>query len=67
MFQFWKRDPLAIPISNEYILIYKLNYIHNNPIKEKCILAILPEDYRFSSAIFYKYGKDEFGFLIHFR
>jgi REP element-mobilizing transposase RayT len=67
MFQFWKRDPLAIPISNEHILIDKLNYIHNNPIKDKWKLAILPEDYRFSSASFYKYGKDEFGFLTHVR
>lgn len=66
-FQFWKRDPLAIPLSNENILIEKLNYIHNNPIKEKWSLANLPEDYRFSSASFYKTGFDEFNFLTHFR
>jgi REP element-mobilizing transposase RayT len=28
-FQFWKRDPLAIPISSEKIFISKLEYIHN--------------------------------------
>ena len=66
-FQFWKRDPLAIPLSNENILIEKLNYIHNNPIKEKWSLANLPEDYRFSSANFYQTGFDEFNFLTHFR
>jgi putative transposase len=66
-FQFWKRDPLAIPLSNDDILIQKLNYIHNNPIQEKWKLAVLPEEYRFSSASFYMFDKDEFGFLTNFR
>jgi REP element-mobilizing transposase RayT len=66
-FQFWKRDPLAIPLSNENILIDKLDYTHNNPVKEKWKLAINPEDYRFSSASFYTSGNDEFNFLSHFR
>jgi len=34
-YHFWKRDPLAIQISNENILIEKMDYIHNNPVKEK--------------------------------
>ena len=66
LFQFWKRDPLAIPLSNEHILIEKLQYIHNNPVKDKWKLATQPEAYRFSSASFYASGKDEFGFLTHF-
>ena len=65
--QFWKRDPLAIPLTSEENLIQKLEYIHNNPIKEKWKLALLPEEYRWSSASFYKNGSDEFGFLTHFR
>jgi REP element-mobilizing transposase RayT len=65
--QFWKRDPLAIPLSNEDILIQKLDYIHNNPIKGKWKLSCLPEEYRWSSANFYKNGIDEFGFLTHFK
>ena len=65
--QFWKRDPLAIPLTCEENLIQKLEYIHNNPIKEKWKLALLPEEYRWSSASFYKNGSDEFGFLTHFR
>ena len=32
--QFWKRDPLAVPLSSEEILIQKLDYIHNNPIRK---------------------------------
>jgi len=67
LFQFWKRDPLAIPLSNEQILIDKLTYIHNNPVREKWKLAACPEDYRFSSAAFYTLGKDEFNFLSHFK
>jgi putative transposase len=65
--QFWKRDPLAIPLSSEENLIQKLEYIHNNPIKEKWKLSNSPEDYRWSSAGFYKNGIDEFGFLTHFK
>jgi putative transposase len=65
--QFWKRDPLAIPLSSEEILIQKLDYIHNNPIREKWQLAKQPQEYRFSSANFYFNGIDEFKFLKHFR
>ena len=33
----------------------KLNYIHNNPVKEEFVY--LPEDYKYSSAIDYAGGK----------
>jgi len=65
-YQFWKRDPLAIPISTEEIFYQKLNYIHNNPTTEKWKLAELPEAYRWSSANFYENGHDEFGILTHY-
>ena len=65
-FQFWKRDPLAIPIDSEKIFYQKLDYIHLNPTTEKWQLAKLPEDYRWSSASFYENGIDEFGILKHF-
>jgi len=65
-FQFWKRDPLAIPISSKEILIQKLDYIHNNPLREKWKLADTPENYRWSSARFYSGKSDEFGILTHF-
>jgi REP element-mobilizing transposase RayT len=66
LYQFWKRDPLAIPLSNKKNLIQKLEYIHNNPVKEKWQLAKLPEDYRWSSAGFYMGMPDEFGILTHY-
>ncbi len=66
-YQFWKRDPLAIPLSTDDVLMQKLDYIHDNPIKEKWNLCKHPEDYRWSSASFYHSGYDEFEFLRDFR
>ncbi|MFP5039824.1 transposase [Parasediminibacterium sp. JCM 36343] len=66
-FQFWKRDPLAIQISSEIILMDKLKYIHNNPIKEKWSLCRYPEEYLWSSARFYLDGSDQFGIVKDFR
>lgn len=67
IFQFWKRDPLAIPLSKESIIVQKLDYIHDNPIKEKWNLCTHPEDYKWSSANFYETGIDQFNILKHFR
>jgi putative transposase len=65
-YQFWKRDPLAIPLSTLSIFEQKQAYIHNNPIQEKWKLSNSPEEYRWSSAQFYKTGYDEFNFLTNF-
>ncbi len=62
-FQFWKRDPLAIPLLNEKIFFQRLKYIHDNPVRDKWNLCEWPEDYRWSSARFYKDGYDEFRIL----
>ena len=66
-YQFWKRDPLAIPLTKESTLIQKLDYIHDNPIKEKWNLCSNAEDYEWSSANFYQTGVDKYGILTHFR
>ena len=66
-YQFWKRDALAIPLTTDEILIQKLDYVHDNPIKERWNLCEYPESYRWSSASFYQTGVDEFGILTHFR
>ena len=65
--QFWKRDALAIPITSEAIFEQKLEYIHNNPVREKWQLCQYPNEYRWSSAKFYFDGKDEFNFLNHYK
>ncbi|MBI2731598.1 MAG: transposase [Sphingobacteriales bacterium] len=65
-YQFWKRDPLAIPVTSENAFLQKLEYIHNNPVKEKWSLSKYPEEYRWSSANFYQHGVDEFELLTHY-
>ena len=66
-YQFWKRDPLAIAVNTEKIFLSKLDYIHNNPVKEKWGLCSYPEEYYWSSAKFYMEGKDEFKMLTHYK
>ena len=66
-YQFWKRDPLAIAIDTEKTFLSKLDYIHNNPVKEKWKLCSYPEEYYWSSAKFYMEGKDEFNMLTHYK
>ena len=65
-YQFWKRNPLSVYCYSTTVTEQKLDYIHNNPIKEKWNLASLPEDYFYSSARFYLHNKDDFGFLTHY-
>ena len=66
-YNFWERDPLAIAMTMEASLLQRLAYIHRNPINPKWSLAILPEEYRWSSAKFYEFGIDEFGILSDYR
>lgn len=65
--EFWKRDPLAIPLSTIKILEQKMEYIHNNPVVERWALCKLSEDYRWSSAKFYLNGVDEFGLVTNYK
>jgi putative transposase len=62
-YQFWQRDSLAIEIWNRTVAEQKLNYMHNNPISGKWQLSKDDISYQYSSARFYEYGIDEFGFL----
>ncbi len=63
-YQFWQRNPLCVDLYNNEIIIEKLNYIHNNPVKAE--LCKKDTDYKFSSAKFYKELGDEFEFLARF-
>ena len=42
--QIWERNPLLFALDNTDTLLQKLNYIHNNPCKEKWLLAENPAD-----------------------
>ena len=64
-YQFWERNALSIEIWSEKVLLEKLKYMHENPVRAG--ICRLPEDYKYSSAIFYRFGKDNWGFLTHIR
>lgn len=64
-YQFWERNPLSVEIWAETVLIQKLNYIHENPVRAG--LCRYPEEYKYSSALLYHTGIDDWGFLTHFR
>ena len=62
--QIWKRRPLSVDLYTREVLLQKLNYIHNNPVKAG--LCSLPEEYDYSSAAFYLKGDTSFEFLTHY-
>lgn len=64
-YEFWQRDPLAFELTQRETAIQKLEYIHNNPMTPKWLLAKCKEDYYYSSAAFYAAGVNDFGFLKH--
>ena len=64
-YQFWERNPLSVEIWSEKVSLQKLKYIHENPVKAG--ICKYPDDYKYSSVLLYKYGKDNWGFLTHLR
>jgi len=62
-YQIWERNPLSIDIWSREVLWQKLQYMHLNPVRAG--VYRLPEEYHWSSAMFYHTGKDNFGFLTH--
>jgi hypothetical protein len=53
-----ERNTLSIDIFSRDTFLQKLNYIHRNPVHERWGLSALPEDYQYSSALFYETGVD---------
>ena len=53
-YQFWKRNPLSVELRNHAVFRQKLDYIHWDPVKAG--MCKLPEEYKYSSALFYKTG-----------
>ncbi len=64
-YQFWERNALSVPVWTEAVLLQKLDYIHQNPVKAG--LCLNATDYYYSSARYYDIGIDDFGFLSHYR
>ena len=65
-FNFWQRDALPVNLYSRQTAEQKIEYIHNNPMQERWNLCTEQEDYKFSSAKFYKKGIDEFNMLTHY-
>ena len=63
--QFWKRRALSIELRTDKVYQQKLDYIHWNPVKAE--ICNHPEEYKYSSALFYHTGTDNWGFLSHHR
>lgn len=64
-YEFWQRDPLAIPVYSRSVMLQKLDYMHKNPLVDKWHLSVTPEEYRYSSASYYATGIDEFDIVTH--
>ena len=64
-YQFWKRKSLSIELFSPNVLLQKLNYIHQNPVRAG--LCEMAENYYFSSASFYETGMDTFEILTHYK
>ena len=54
-FKFWLDDNHAICLARRELIAQKLNYIHQNPVKQ--MIVSNPVDYLFSSAIDYADGR----------
>jgi len=63
-YQIWERRPLSVELRSDKIYKQKLEYIHSNPVKAG--ICQYPEDYKYSSALFYQTGIDNWGFLCHY-
>jgi putative transposase len=61
IYQFWERNPLTVDLCTEAVLLQKLNYVHQNPVRAG--LCSEAGDYYYTSASFYDSGVDAFGFL----
>ena len=64
-FQFWERNALSIEIWSEKVFMEKINYMHQNPLHAGLCKYFL--DYKYSSAMFYHTGNDNWGFLTHIK
>ena len=64
-YQFWERNPLSVEIWSEKVLLQKLKYMHENPVRAG--ICRYPEQYKYSSALFFHAGIDNWGFLTHIR
>lgn len=66
-YRFWQRDPLAVQILNREMAEQKLDYMHLNPLQKHWCLCSDPQDYFYSSILFYESYQSNFNFLSDYR
>ncbi len=57
-YQFWQRASMSIEIYSDKVLMQKINYIHNNPIRKD-----LNSNYKYSSSQYFETGIKNWDFL----
>ena len=63
-YQIWERNALSVSLWTKAVFKQKLDYIHANPVVAG--LCRFPEEFKYSSAIFYESGNTEWNFLTHY-
>ena len=64
-FQFWRHDNKPIELWSNTVIQQKIDYVHNNPVKE--CLVYKAEDYVYSSTIDYSVQKGLVDDVVVFR
>jgi putative transposase len=64
-YQVWERNSLGIPLWSENVIVQKMQYIHDNPIRAG--LCTDMTNYKYSSARFYLQNVVDWNFLVHYR
>lgn len=64
-YQVWERNSLSVELRNSHVFKQKVEYIHANPVRAG--LSLLPEDYEYSSAVFYEKNEIRWDFLNHYE
>ena len=67
VYEFWRRDSLAVHLYTREVAFQKLNYLHNNPLAEHWQLAATPAEYIYSSAAYYEKEERYYSFLKDLR
>jgi hypothetical protein len=61
------RTEYVVGHKTECVVGHKTNNGENNPLSYRWNLASYPQEYKYSSALFYEEGIDTFGLLTHYE
>jgi putative transposase len=55
-YQIWERNSLSVDLWSENVMMEKIRYVHENPVRAG--LCSYSDEYKYSSALLYKTGID---------